>query len=338
MNYLFLAGLALTIVSGVAHSTETSTTANEKRGNKRIEQVALGVTRNTETSTMFEEKNGDKGIEHLAPGLAHNTETSSMPGKKGSKKRVEHLASGVAHSAETSRMFEEKGGDKRIEHIKYSENKVIRIAAVVNHPFLIEFKGDDPIEEVAGGEIAGWDVQKKSSRLYIRAMDNAEDTTLLVTSRSRSYVFDLVKAKATAKNIARLRSKIVFDYPPPPASLAESSQQPVRRNENYSMQVVSESADIRPRDVFDDGRFTWFKFSENGEIPAIYKSQPNTKDEVLIGSHMEGDYVVMHAVSPLWNLRLGESMIGIFNDSFDAQGVGPEGGTTVRGFVREIKK
>ncbi|WP_292938091.1 TrbG/VirB9 family P-type conjugative transfer protein [Noviherbaspirillum sp.] len=250
------------------------------------------------------------------------------------------IASGVAHSAETSTMFEEKGGNKRIEHIQYSENKVIKIAAVVNHPFLIEFKSDDPIEEVAGGEIAGWDVQKKGSRLYIRALDNAEDTTLLVTSHSRSYVFDLVKAKATAKNIARLRSKIVFDYPPPAPthSLAETSPSPVRRNENYSMQVVSESTDIRPRDVFDDGRFTWFKFSENGEIPAIYKSQPNTKDEVLIGSHMEGDYVVMHAVSPLWNLRLGESMIGIFNDSFDAQGVGPEGGTTVRGFVREIKK
>ncbi len=104
------------------------------------------------------------------------------------------------------------------------------------------------------------------------------------------------------------------------------------------MQIVSETVDIRPREVYDDGRFTWFKFPSNVEIPAIYKSQPNTKDEVLVNSHVEGDYVVMHATAPLWNLRLAQSMVGVFNDSYNAVGVGPENGTTVYGLTRENKK
>jgi len=255
-------------------------------------------------------------------------------------------------SSDNQRMFNQKIDNNRIERVMYDDNKVVKISAIVNHPFLIEFKPDEPIEDIAGGEIAGWDVQKKGYRLYVRALEKAEDTTLIVSSRKRSYVFDLIRAKATPKNLDQRPSKIVFNYPappapppkpvvivaPPPPPPPPPPEPPVRRNENYSMQIVSESVDIRPREVYDDGRFTWMKFPANGEIPAIYKSTPKVKEEILIGSHMEGEYVVMHGIAPLWNLRLAGSMIGVFNESYDEFGVGPKNGTTVHGLVREIKK
>jgi type IV secretion system protein VirB9 len=262
----------------------------------------------------------------------------------------------ASHDGESS-MFREEVGNNRVEHVVYAENKVLQIAAIFNQPFFIQLKEDEAIEDVAGGTIAGWDVHKKGSRLYIRALDKAEKTTLIVTSRSRSYVFDLKTVKPTPENFARRASKIVFDYPvpknpmasiapPPPVSPLPQDNSAAKatpsasafQNRNYSMQIVSESTDIRPREVYDDGRFTWFKFPSNVEIPAIYKSQPNTKEEVLVNSHVEGDYVVMHATAPLWNLRLAQSMIGVFNDSYNAVGVGPENGTTVYGLTRESKK
>jgi len=258
------------------------------------------------------------------------------------------------HDSESS-MFREEVGNNRVEHVLYAENKVLQIAAIFNQPFFIQLREDEPIDDVAGGTIAGWDVHKKGSRLYIRALDKAEKTTLIVTTRSRSYVFDLKTVKPTPENFARRASKIVFDYPAvqiPKPQIATSASSPTLppnvdmakpiasgfQNRNYTMQIVSEDADIRPREVYDDGRFTWFKFPSNVEVPAIYKSQPNSKEEVLVNSHVEGDYVVMHATAPLWNLRLAKSMVGVFNDSYNAIGVGPENGTTVYGLTRENKK
>ena len=55
---------------------------------------------------------------------------------------------------------------------------------------------------------------------------------------------------------------------------------------------------MRPREAFDDGRFTYLKFPNNIEIPAIYRAVPGAKDEWLVNSHREGDFVVLHAVAP----------------------------------------
>jgi len=255
-----------------------------------------------------------------------------------------------AHAA--TPMFREQVSDARVEHIKYAENKVVRISAIVNQPFLIEFRDDELIEDVAGGSIAGWDVHKKGFRLYIRALDKAVQTTLIVTTHKHSYIFDLVKVKDTASNFEQRPSKIVFDFPPPPPVALPTQGMPpviepaktpqglamIRRNENYTMQVVDKTNDIAPREVFDDGRFTWFKFSANTEIPVVYRGEPDSKEEVLIPSHMEGDYLVMHGLSPLWNLRLGKAMVGVFNENFGGQAIAPVNGTTVQGLIRESKQ
>lgn len=265
------------------------------------------------------------------------------------------MAALVLNTSEASTaMFNEQVDDYRVQHVVYTDKKVVKIAAIVNQPFLIEFRDEDSIDDVAGGSIAGWDVHKKAYRLYVRALGNAERTTLIVSAHKHSYVFDLVRAKNLPANFDKRPSKIVIENPPPPPPSmpnltdgVDNSNKPAvvlppppppEHNYNYTMQIVTESADIRPIEVFDNGRFTWFRFSANAEIPAIYKSRPNTKDEILVDSHMEGDYIVMHSVAPLWNLRLAQSMIGVFNESFQIQGNPPQSGTTVYGLVRESKQ
>lgn len=261
------------------------------------------------------------------------------------------LALPLPAQAAATAMFKEENDNNRVERILYTENKVVQIGGIINQPFLIEFKDDEPIDDVAGGAISGWEVHKKGYRLFIRALATAKPATLLVTSRNHTYVIDLLPRKATPENFERRRSKIVFDYPRMPAtalanSLANTLSTPLPpippanlyRNEHYTMQVVSETVDIRPREVFDDGRFTWFKFPANQEIPAIYRSVPKTKEEVLVNSHRDGDYIVLHATAPLWNLRLAESLVGVFNESYDADGVAPVNGATTYGLSRESKQ
>jgi type IV secretion system protein VirB9 len=87
------------------------------------------------------------------------------------------------------------------------------------------------------------------------------------------------------------------------------------------MQIVKEEVIIRPKEVFDDGVFTWFLFPKSQSVPVLYKSVPGTKEEAVTNFHMEGDYVVAHATSALWNLRLGGSLVGVYNESFDPTGL-----------------
>ncbi len=246
----------------------------------------------------------------------------------------------------------------RIAHIKYAADTVTRVLGAVDHPVLIELSAAEVIEDVAGGGISGWEVQKRGSRLFVRALATATKATMLVTTRSRSYVFDLVPLRPSPKGGVDLRmSKVVFEYDgaASPGSGATSSaaasassgkrpgleampmaganHQPYR-NASYTMQVVSETVDIRPREAFDDGRFTWLLFPRNQELPAVYKSVPGTEEEVVVNSHMEGDWLVLHAVAPLWNLRLAGSMVGVFNEAYDAMGVGSGTKTVFPGVTR----
>jgi len=119
-------------------------------------------------------------------------------------------------------------------------------------------------------------------------------------------------------------------------SMGQSGRYPYR-NANYTMQVVTETVDVRPREAFDDGRFTWLLFPRNQEVPAVYKSVPGTEEEVIVNSHMEGDYLVLHAVAPLWNLRLAGSVIGVFNEAYDAMGASSENKTVFPNIVRVDK-
>lgn len=246
----------------------------------------------------------------------------------------------------------------RITHVKYAPNDVTRVLGAVDHPVLIELSSAEAIEDVAGGGISGWEVQKRGYRLFVRALPSASEATMLVTTRSRSYVFDLIPLRAASKvGIGERMSKVVFDYDAPAITAVAPSQGAVDtsvgksvvsleslpnesanrhpyRNASYTMQVVSETVDIRPREAFDDGRFTWLLFPRNQEVPAVYRSVPGTEEEVVVNSHMEGDWLVLHAVAPLWNLRLAGSMIGVFNEAYDVMGVGAGTKTVFPGVTR----
>jgi type IV secretion system protein VirB9 len=262
-----------------------------------------------------------------------------------------NLVAGSAAATPFAAVYDEAA---RVQRVAYQDNLILRIAGFPNSPLVIELHPDEPISDVASPEAAPVEIVRKGSRLFARVLSAPkEPVTVLVTTKTRSYVFDFV-AGTPAQHKDRV-SKVVFSYPAPPAPVPAPTQaaapekarferaqdvEPVvsgYRNNNYSLQVVSETVDIRPREAFDDGRFTWFKFPNNIEIPAIYRSIPGSKEEWLVNSHRHGDYVVLHAVSALWTFRLGGSVLGVFNDSYEPDGVPPSGGTTVLGLERGIK-
>lgn len=238
----------------------------------------------------------------------------------------------------------------RVRRVEYKDDLIVSVTGYSDRPILIDLDPNEPIEDKAGGKMSNWEVYKNGSRIYVRPLEDARPMTMVVASKTRSYVFDMTPGKT--KLPESFVSKIIFTYPAPlpTPAISEAAEKLIRdgitplaesakmiRNTTYSFESVSGGNDIRPREVFDDGRFTYFKYPANLPIPTVYQSVPGTKDEWLVNSHKDGEYIVIHGVGALWNLRMGTSLIGIFNDAYDAAGVAPVNGTTISGMKREIR-
>ena len=128
--------------------------------------------------------------------------------------------------------------------------------------------------------------------------------------------------------------------PPPPSAqelVSERLQAKAQvMNSNYSLAEGAGSEDIVPTLVFDDGRFTYFRFPGNREVPAVFHVLGDGS-ETLVNARMEDDLLVVDRVSRRLMLRAGSAVVGVWNEAFDLDGVPPGGGTTVPGVQRILK-
>lgn len=108
------------------------------------------------------------------------------------------------------------------------------------------------------------------------------------------------------------------------------------RNTNYTKQVLPKGEDAEPMTVFDDGRFTYFEFPGSREIPAVF-AHGSDGEPTRVNWHMNGNFIVVQRTARKFTLRLGEAVVGIFNESFDSTGVETPTSTVSPAVVREIK-
>jgi type IV secretion system protein VirB9 len=108
------------------------------------------------------------------------------------------------------------------------------------------------------------------------------------------------------------------------------------RNTNYSKQVLERGEDAEPTMVFDDGRFTYFEFPGAREIPAVF-AHGSDGEPTRVNWHMNGNFVVVQRTARKFTLRLGDAVVGIFNEAFDLTGIETPTSTVSPAVVREIK-
>jgi type IV secretion system protein VirB9 len=125
--------------------------------------------------------------------------------------------------------------------------------------------------------------------------------------------------------------------PSPQETVAERLQAKAQMlNSNYSIAEGAGSEDILPSLVFDDGRFTYFRFAGNREVPAVF-AVLGDNSETLVNTRMEDELLVVDRVSRRLVLRAGNAVVGVWNEAFDLDGQAPEAGTTVNGVRRVLK-
>ena len=240
--------------------------------------------------------------------------------------------------------------DSRVRQIVYAPDAVVRIQAQRGFATHIALDPHEQIQVVAPGDRDGWQVvaNRGDHDVYLKPQLAAHDSNLEIRTDKRSYSFDLVVLPVKAKfDTGDEMYRVTFAYPDEVKALAHAKtdaeivarrlgQPPVVRNTRYSMQVMRHSDDIAPMAAWDDGRFTYIRIPNNRRIPAIFRVAEDGTESV-VDRHMEDDTIVVHEVAKRFVLRLGDEVVGIWNDAYDMDGVPPHDGTTVTGVKRVLR-
>lgn len=258
--------------------------------------------------------------------------------------------------------------DNRIQYVNYNAGDVVVVRSIAGTGSRLVFSANETILDVASGFSQGWEFSDRNNVLYIKAKSlkgengmapmppeaGKWDTNLMVKTNLRLYDFDLklLSGSSSARVPAnqQIAYRVEFKYPEEEAALAKQHEEKKKaqakldaesepRNWNYSMQIGDASDNIAPTMAYDDGRFTYLKFPNNRDFPAAFLVASD-KSESLVNSHIDPakpDVLVIQRVSREMVLRLGNAVVGIYNDSFDADGIPANDGTTVPGVKRILR-
>jgi type IV secretion system protein VirB9 len=210
-----------------------------------------------------------------------------------------------------------------------------------------------------------------SNQIWVKPKDNATYNNLELKTDKRDYSFEF-KVLSDVKGAKGVPGKalanepmfrVIFKYPVPMTSLAsllmntgmnqvspavseratvdarlaDAAAKP--RNWKYTIKVMKGGEDIAPSLIFDDGRFTYFRFPANRKIPTIEQIS-SSGEPGRVSYHMDEndpDLVVVEQLGKQFVLRINSAVVGVWNEAFDPDGVAPKSGTTVDGVARIIR-
>ena len=261
--------------------------------------------------------------------------------------------------------------DPRVREVQYEADRVISVPVkkgVVTH---IALDADETITDVASGlgadcvkPEATWCIaaQAGGRNIFVKAKSGASTpNNLAIVTDRRAYSFRFVvvgdrEAPAPVYRLVvhapaiRTATAVPFIRPAAEAPAAQApalpssaamvaerlTAAPTVVNSAYAVAEGEASEDILPSLIFDDGRFTYFRFPGNREVPAVFHVLGDGT-ETLVNTHMEGDLLVVDRVSRRLMLRAGQAVVGVWNEAFDLEGEPPNEGTTVAGVRRTLR-
>lgn len=272
-------------------------------------------------------------------------------------------------AAPSGRAAAQDAADPRLREVYYDPQSVVTVFVKRGVVTDIVLDPNEAITDVASG--LGADCTKPDSswcvaaqpggrHLFVKPKSTAgapNNIAVVTDRRTHSFRFVVLSDRDVRQPVYRLSVKVAAPLPPPspppslpiaallvdPAALSPAelvkerltaAPQPV--NSSYSIAEGKNSQDIVPTLVFDDGRFTYLKFPNNREVPAVFHVLPDGS-ETVVNARMEGDLLVADRVSRRLMLRAGSAVVGVWNDAFDLDGVAPRNGTTVSGVDRALK-
>lgn len=221
-------------------------------------------------------------------------------------------------------------GDSRLVEFSYDQDNTYLVLAKPKAVTHIQFAADEVIQSVAAGDTANWEFTPTRNRknLFVKPRFDDQETSLTVITDKRSYQFVLRSTGAGKKWYQRvswiysrdLVLTVEGEDPPEKAAPAPAAAATVAKQatdgeiEPSSLHFgyqISGDATFRPRVVFDDGKFTFFKMpTDLQELPALF-AVIEDKDYSLVNFEVKGDYLVAQRLLPLAVLKLGREEVRV---------------------------
>lgn len=253
--------------------------------------------------------------------------------------------------------------DGRLRMVAYEPDAVVTVLAKRGVPTHVLLDAAEHIQFVAPGigsecsrEEDTWCVTapKNGTQLFVKPKTAAQGSNIIAISTDRR-VYSLRFVLLADEDPREPAYRLTFTYPAKPVAVVEAAapalpsgpsegeliairlrQSPELVNGDYTVALGKHSEDIAPTMVWDDGRFTYFKFPANREIPAVFQID-GTGQESVVNARMEGDFLVADLIGRQFYLRRGRAVVGVWNEAFDLDGIPAKGGTTVPGIERVLR-
>jgi type IV secretion system protein VirB9 len=243
---------------------------------------------------------------------------------------------GMAFACSAEMLATPLRGDSRLVEFMYDADNSYLVLAKPKAVTHMQFAADELIQSVAAGDTANWEFTPTRNRknLFIKPRFDDQETSLTVLTDKRSYQFVLrstgdgkkwyqrVSWVYSAELVLTVQGASQDDAVAAPAPVAASSSaaapHPARSGEaaveadklRFGYEITGE-APFRPRVVFDDGRFTYFKMpAALQEMPALF-AVVEGKDYSLVNFEVKGDYLVAQRLLPVAVLKLGREEVRV---------------------------
>lgn len=208
-------------------------------------------------------------------------------------------------------------GDRRLRYIEYDPDQVVLLNTRVGKATYVQFAQDEQMVKWFGGDSKAWEVGKYGNVMAMKPKARHPVTNMIVmTNKNRVYNFDL---KLSRNNFYGVR----FMYPHD--EKREQDQQNAQQTldaamnphlqEHRNLQYAGAGSEaLRPYTLFDNGRYTFIKFRESAEWPAIFHVRGDA--ETLVNPTVRDNWLILPMVSKFWRLRLGEDVLCIKNTHY----------------------
>ena len=234
--------------------------------------------------------------------------------------------------------------DARIKTVDFNAANVVRVVGHFGYSTDIEFAPGESIISVALGDSLAWAVAPVENHIFVKPREPHATTNMTVITNKRVYQFALIGDPARAEPRKDFYYLVRFKYPHALAvrDAAAANAAKVRaaldvndqpRNWDY---YGCGPYTIRPTQVYDDGRFTYFTFPAAMQVPAIYYVDQDG-EESLTNGQMRGDQFVVFGTARKFVLRRGNTVGCVENRAYNPYGVYTPTGTTSPDVERVLK-
>ncbi|EIB8700717.1 TrbG/VirB9 family P-type conjugative transfer protein [Escherichia coli] len=258
--------------------------------------------------------------------------------------------------------------DYRIKSVVYNPVDVVRIDSVAGVATHIVVAPDESYVTHAFGDSNSYAFTHVENNMFIKPKGEVpSDTNLVLVTNKRTYNIVLhyvgdytttdaqgnVKANfiKTPWSMKNATLQLTYLYPFEDMKKANKTLESNRvkkalkdlqngpYNLLYKMSDEDESRSLAPVNVWDNFRFTYFKFPANADLPVVFYIGADGKEHTP-NQHPAGEYnnvVVAETVAKEWRVRYGNKVVGVLNMNYNPNLGAINTGTTSPD-VKRVKK